>query len=266
MNAAFAVGRVLLVILSLAAWTVRVHAMSAEDKLSVLIHARRVVAQEDNRHPIPTPQNPVYYYPVAGGYMQWGPAAAGEKQLGVRAVWPYLRKALAAQGYRVAGKDGPIPTLLLRFYWGCMNPDRLEVSTSTDSDDNSTAESILNLREMLALTGGYRLGGPDSLEHDTALNRAGDDRYFVLVTAWDFAGMTAKPQRKQLVWQCILSVPSAGTTFEASLVPMIAAGASAFGKDQREPQEVDISYQAGKVILGPIEVIDQGRTVIPREK
>lgn len=253
----FRVGAALLASISAVAVAL---AQDKEVKLPVLIAARHVDPALAKKHPPPTPAKPAYYLPISGGFVQRGAVYGGaeETPVGLHEVWPALQRALAKQGYRATGENLPPPSLILTFHWGSMNPDRVDAPPmmGEDGEDEGSGEVITNLREMLVATGGDRLmGSMLSFERDEAMDRAGEDRYFVIVTAYDFAAAMEKPRRKKMVWQASLSVPSARTTLAAAIGPMIAAGAASFGRDGL-PKEVSTPFREGRVEVGPLQVID----------
>lgn len=243
----------------------------AEPPLPVLINARHSETKLEKRHRHPTPDKPVYYFPIAGGFLQRGPAIAGEEPLTFKETWPLLRKALASQGYLMATKDSPTPTLILTLHWGAMNPDRVEsqlrMSDGEESEPESAGEVILNMREMLILTGGaHNYDSHLQFEQDVARERASEDRYFVIITAYDMAAAMEPKRRKQHLWNTILSVPSARTSLAASIGPMLTAGASSIGRHQEQPTEVDIALPQGRVDIGTPIVVDHPTESAPKRR
>lgn len=241
-------------------------AQAKEVKLPVLIAARHVDPAVEKDHPRPTPAKPAYYLPISGGFVQRGAVYGGqETPVGLHEVWPALQKALAKQGYLVTGKNLPPPTLILTFHWGTLYPERMDAlpATGDDGEDIGSGEVITNLREMLAATGGNRLLDSNlRFERDDAMERASEDRYFLVVTAYDFAAAMQKPRKKKMVWQAVLSVPAARTSLAAAIGPMISAGASSFGRDGL-PKEIATPFREGRVEVGPLEVVDHPTDVPP---
>ncbi len=239
-----------------------------EEKLPVLVYARKTDAKVAKTHPRPTPEAPAYYFPIAGGYTERGPSVAGENPVGLHEVWPSLEKALAKQGYLPTGRDLPPPTLILTFHWGSMNPDVMDNEMDLGDGETISNQTILNFREMLALTGGHEsMQSMLHFERDEATERASEDRYFVIVTAFDFAAALEKPRRKVMVWQTCLSVPSLRTSLAAAIGPMITAGAASFGRDERTPKEIETPYRRGRVDIGEMQVIDHPTEVqTPKKK
>ncbi len=243
---------------------------AADEALPVLAHARHVLPQLDKEHSRPTPDKPVYFVPVSGGYLQRGPAVAGEDPLLFTTAWPHLRKALASQGYLAAVEGGPFPTLVLTFHWGTLNPDRVEAGMVPSGDDDiaeeSSGEVIVNLREMLALTGGVGVESNLQFERDEALERASEDRYFVLVTAYEMAAAMEPKRRKKRLWQTVLSVPSARIGLAAAFGPMVAAGAPFFGRDEGMPKQLNVNVPAGRVDIGTPIVVDHPTESAPKRR
>jgi hypothetical protein len=199
----------------------------------------------------PKAGKPVYYLAMAGGYHHEGPPVAGDTSDKVPAddVWKPLQRALAAQGYRGAGKDTPPPSLLIVFHWGVMNPDIVP------GDDGQT-ELVSNGRSMGALVGATRVDPQMSQTAEVVRNNATEDRYVVIVTAYDFAAATAKPRVKKMIWRTRLSVATAGTTLQETILPMIATGAAFLGRDSGEAKE--IRWDKASVEIGEAKVVGYG--------
>jgi hypothetical protein len=77
-----------------------------------------------------TPEKPIYYVPMSGGYYSEGPRTGGDNSEAVKMeqVWVPLQRILAKQGYLPATKETPKPTQLVVFHWGVMSPDVLDAA------------------------------------------------------------------------------------------------------------------------------------------
>lgn len=200
----------------------------------------------------PTKEKPAIYYPVLAGYREEGSLVAGEKTPPANSVAKLLAKALAGQHYYVYGPGKtPAPTLLLVFHWGYMNPQ------IDDTGDPDNPQAIFwNQKEMLALVAGNTLGNISSLsfERQDILQNARDDRYFVIVSAFDFAA--AKEKKKKLLWQAKMSVPSNRVSLAEVIPSMITAGAPRFGRETKRPESVTAPLaKEGKVEIGTPTVV-----------
>jgi len=152
----------------------------------------------------PSPEHPVYYYPVVGGYRELGTAIAGEKPPPALPVVQHLARALARQGYLVsrrvsaAGGDGgilslvPAPSLILVLHWGCMNPVAIDLTT----DSNLPNVAVANESQELALVAGNSLNDLDlNFEKEAVMQGIQQNRYFVTVVAYDFAAYYRKHRK-----------------------------------------------------------------------
>jgi hypothetical protein len=214
---------------------------------------------------LPTRANPAYYLPVAGGFKEEGAAVASADKPPPRLkVLHLLAVALAEQGYLVMGPKTPPPSVLLTFTWGSMNP---EIDEMGDSD--TPAEAFYNQGQMLALVGGHTLNNLDLyMEREPVMQGAKEDRFFVIVSAYDFAA--AQQRKKVLLWRTKMSTPSARVTFGEVVGPLIKSGAPHFGRETDRPVWVSapLDHQ-GKVELGELtvkEYLGAGPASAPKEK
>jgi hypothetical protein len=216
---------------------------------------------EDGRKvPLPTRAQPAFYFPVVGGYREMGALVAGEKRPPATPVARLLAKALAAQGYLVMGEKTPPPTLLLVFHWGYMNPQIDDATPAVPPDDPSQAlpqQIFWNQKEMLALVAGHTLTDRVmGFEREDVLQAAREDRYFVLVAAFDFEA--AKERKKKLLWLARMSTPSNRITLAEALPALIASGGPHFGRETDRPQIVTaLLAREGKVEVGTPTVVDE---------
>lgn len=197
----------------------------------------------------PTADQPVYYFPLVVGYQELGGVVAGEKQPAKNDVSHALGVALAKQHYLVMNARHA-PEQLLVFWWGSMNPQIQDFGSN-----DPTEQVFFNEREMLALVGAYKTAALAPWESQTLRTAARDDRYFVIVMAFDFAA--ARKHEKKLLWMAKMSTGSIGTDLPAVFPALIASGGPVFGRDTT-PSWIDSSQPAkeGKVILGPAEYKD----------
>jgi hypothetical protein len=188
---------------------------------------------------------------------------AGEKSPPPAPVAKLLAKALAAQNYYVVGEKTPAPTLLLVFHWGYMNPQIDDVG-----DAENPQQQFWNQREMLALVAGNTLKniGIFDFKRDDVVQAARDERYFVVVSAYDFAA--AKEKKKKLLWQAKLSTPSNGVSLAEVLPSMISAGGPHFGRETKLPELVNAPLaKEGKVEIGTAIIVDETeKNAAPQKK
>ena len=206
--------------------------------------------------PPPDAAHPVYYYPLTVGYKEVGATFANEPPPPKKPeVAHTLAVALAKQNYLLMNADHP-PTQLLVFWWGSMNPEIEDFGTS-----DPTQQVFFNEREMLALVGAYKMEMMPYWTTNEIKTAARDDRYFVVIMAFDFAA--AQKRQKKLLWMAKMSTPSLGTNLTAVIPALIASGASAFGRDTM-PEVLDSSQvlKEGKVVLAPLQV----KETLPEKK
>jgi hypothetical protein len=205
------------------------------------------VAMTDDGRKIssPTKSKPLYYFPLVIGYREEGERVAGETKPPTKPIVHLLAKTLAEQNYLVVSSEHPQPSLLLVFHWGYMNPEVAEFGSPDDSQ-----KVIFNQREMIALLGGQTLGMLDlDFEREAVIQGAEDDRYFVLVSAYDFAA--ARQHKKVLLWQARMSTPSGGVTMAEVIPTLIASGGPQFGHESIRPTWVNAPVaREGKVEVG----------------
>jgi hypothetical protein len=197
--------------------------------------------------PEPDAAHPVYYFPLPVGYKEVGARVAGEKVPPKHEVEHTLAVALAKRHYLVMNAAHP-PQQLLVLWWGSMNPD------IQDFGSNDPAEQVFfNEREMLALVGAYKMDMQAPWAAQDIRSAARDDRYFVILMAFDFAA--ARQHQKKLLWMAKMSTPSNGAYLQEVIPALAASGAPAFGRDT-VPAFVDSAeaLKTGRVTLGPLEL------------
>jgi hypothetical protein len=204
----------------------------------------------------PSREHPAYYYPVVAGYRESGSLVGGEKSPPQIPIARLLAKALAAQGYLVIGAQTPPPSLLLVFHWGYLNP-LIDETVAPDDPLQTPQQMFWNQNDMLGLVAGRTLPnlGP-GFEREDALHAAREDRYFVIVSAYDFSA--AKEKKKKILWQAKMSTPSSGVTLPEVLPAMIASGGPHFGRETSRPISVTAPIvREGKVEVGTPTVVDE---------
>jgi hypothetical protein len=200
----------------------------------------------------PTKEKPAYYFPVVAGWREEGAVVAGEKPPPKDLVIHELAKALAAQGYLVMGPKTPPPSLLLVLHWGYMNPEIQDFGSN-----DPTQKVFFNQNEMLALVAGSTINNLGFFsEREAVMEGAQDDRYFIVVVAYDFADAAQKKKTK--LWVARMSTPSSGLTMADVVRPLAASGGPLFGRETKQPQWISAPIaREGKVEIGtPVVVPD----------
>ncbi|QYM78705.1 hypothetical protein K0B96_15595 [Horticoccus luteus] len=195
----------------------------------------------------PTKAKPVFYVPLLAGWREEGPVEAGEKAPRREALVKPLARALARQGYLVMGPGTPAPTLLLVFHWGALNVDEDE----TEDEDGEPQKQVRNQAQMLALVGGNTFGALDlNFERDAVMQAAEEDRYFVLVSAFDYADAVKK--KKTLLWRARISTPSRGVVMTDVVQALVDSGAPYFGRETKRPVWAEAPVREGRVEFGEV--------------
>lgn len=203
---------------------------------------------------LPTAEKPAFYIPVLAGYREMGALVAGEPAPPPgTTVARLLAKALAAQHFLVVGQKTAAPSVVLVFHWGYINPQ------IDDTGDSENPQAVFwNQKDMLALVAGNTLAnvGVFGIERDDILQNARDNRYFVIVSAFDYAAAAQK--KKVLLWRAKMSAPSSGVSLAEVIGPMITAGGPRFGRETRLPESVTVPLATkGRVEIGaPVVVPD----------
>lgn len=85
------------------------------------------------------------------------------------------------------------------------------------------------------------------------INEVEDNRYYVVLQAYDFKTAVAEKKLKPL-WTARISMPEQGNNFAESLDRMLLAARKYIGRDSRGMHRYQ--YPEGRVDLGPLEVIE----------
>jgi len=116
---------------------------------------------------------------------------------------------------------------------------------------------MMNRPQMLGLVAGNTLGniGLD-FEREEIIQATDDDRYFVVLSAYDFK-VYQKSHKKVLLWQAKMSIPSNHVTMDEVIPALIKAGGPMFGRETIRPQQLILPLTPeGKVEVGTPTVKD----------
>jgi hypothetical protein len=235
----------------------------------------------------PSPDHPVYYYPVTPGYTEGGKVMEGEKPPPPTVdVQHLVAKALYEQGYKVMNRTSA-PSLLLVFWWGYKAPVIMdERSTPLTNFSSATpgakglggafggnqgsaadevfglalrgmlpANLVTNHTEMEELVMGSKFAADNPLQNhpgprlETAISMSRYPRYYLMVSALDFKAALKK--QYVVLWTARVSTELTGHTLDEVLPSLIAAGAPMFGRDTDGPAFSDRPVvPAGRVEMG----------------
>ncbi|HUJ43140.1 MAG TPA: hypothetical protein VLW52_05990 [Opitutaceae bacterium] len=194
---------------------------------------------------LPAAGQPVSYAAYDAGYIEAGDPIAGEKPPPASAISQALRAALASQNYLPAATPAT-PTLLLVYHWGLLNRDSYQVRSSFRLQPNLKArialvapkryaerieQDLIDRRQPLPLH--IPIIDPEERE---LLQLVGDNRYFVIVSAYDFSSVTQGAGK--LLWRVRLSTRSAGVSMAAALPTLIQGGGPYYGRNLKEMEIV----------------------------
>lgn len=182
----------------------------------------------------PTQEKPARYALGSGGYHEWGGIRAGEKPVTLAFVEPLVRAALRINAY-TGLRTGESPELVLVFHWGCLRPEPRGLPTGA-------FDVILNQHHLLDLVGaGTLVAHPDPVLRSALTEAAAEERYFLIVSAYDPPATGEDPTR--LVWRTQCSLPLNGLSQEQAFPILAAAGAGHFGRETRVPDFVTLDVE-----------------------
>ena len=199
----------------------------------------------------PTPEQPAYYVAYDGGYIEAGDPIAGEKPPTPAAISHALHSALASQGY-VPATPQAAASLVLTYHWGMIRRDTFPQRNLRNIDPNlkarlmlsAPAQSVRKIEEYLMdrkisvvarLPNFGFLGAP----LQNALDRARDDHYFVVVSAYDYAAF-ARGEKAPL-WRIKLRARETSGSMDEVLPALLGASGPYFGRDEKEADDIKAS-------------------------
>jgi len=216
--------------------------------------------------PHPTPDKPVYYFPLSPATLSEAPSSlalarhrrpenhgtrsgdrarrprlscnAGNRS--ARESWNHGARRRDAAGHR-QGALAP-PSLLLVFSWGSLRPEKLGVG---DDFTSNSPPPVLNQNQMIGLTAGKNFDSIVDFGTRTEEIWEGvqDDRFFVMVSAYDFVAYNQN-HKKVLLWVTKMSLPAAGVTMAEVMPALVKAGGPLFGRETTGPEVVDVPTPA----------------------
>jgi hypothetical protein len=189
----------------------------------------------------PAPGHPIYYSPVLRGYQTVGSIVAGEKPPSPHDVVHVVAVELAKQGYLVIDPAHPAPDIVLDLSWGYINPT---ADTANGLYYNQGQAYALVLGNTL-----YQAMQLESFNHQQFMDAANDTRYFVILTAYDYAAY-ASQHKRVVLWEAKMSVPTNGVFFDDVLTAMVKAGGPHFGRETLGRPVLEPALPNGRVEVG----------------
>ncbi len=230
-----------------------------------------------------SPDHPVYYVVVPGGFHQLGGEIANEHSPAVADLARVMNKALASDGYLPATDSSHRPSLLVVFNWGSHN--RLPPEFARMSPQGQRR----NMLERAILVGGPRFAsevghayeqrdlgqiggstfadvsfnlldpvrrlteGDDKMEY--LMNQIHDDLYFVVASAYDYAALQQGIHR--LLWRTKMTANARGVSMKETLPPLIATAAPFFAREMPGPEALQRHIiRGGQVEIGQPTVVE----------
>lgn len=223
---------------------------AAGANLQMIVVAERADA---NTSPVlPTPQQPAYYVAFDGGYVEAGDPIANEQPPATSAITQSLRLTLAGRGYEPAA-DTNAPSVVLIYHWGMLNRDSYAFRHGNQIDPNlharlslvSTNKQDEDVEQYLVERQVMGRKIPDTLDFHQReiLQTANDNRYFVIVSAYDCAAVGR--HEPKLLWRTKMSAYGAGIAMADALPTLLQGGAPYFGRNLK-----DFEYIESPVVSG----------------
>lgn len=220
-----------------------------------------VVSEQTNPATAPTPptaNRPAYYVAYDGGYIEAGNPIAGERPPKPAVVANALFHALASQHYVQATSAHP-PSLVIIYHWGLLRRDTYQIRSIFQIQPNLRARIYLvaptkYAKRMVRDIMDRRQPGlvhipildPDEI---TLLQLAHDNRYFVIVSAYDYPSVVSG--RARLLWRTKMSTLSVSASMSDALPALLRGGANYFGRNYPEAQTVrESTVPSGRVHVG----------------
>ncbi len=184
------------------------------------------------------------YYACDGGFIEGGDAIAGERPPTPAAVADALRSSLGAAGFQPASAAAA-PSLVIVYHWGVIHPRRGARSTLNRLDPNlharlslvTTASVLANLEPRLILRKQHMGTINDLVERPSerdALDLAHGSRYFIIVSAYDYAAMTRR--QATTMWRTKLSTQDTSGAMDQCIISLAASGRNYFGRGLTDAQ------------------------------
>jgi hypothetical protein len=187
----------------------------------------------------PTPDHPAYYLPTLVPYVQTGDVVAGDQPPSEHALVHLVATELAKQGYLVAVNR--TPDLVIAIAWGSIRP--------TIEDDHVGMRDKIRMNALVLGHTYVDVHSEGAFGQDEFLDETHDDRFYVVVTAYDYKAHADK-NKKVILWKAKMSVPSQGVTFDDMLVPLVTAGGPNFGRETINHPKLLPSVPDGTVQVG----------------
>jgi hypothetical protein len=236
----------------------------------------------------PVPQSYVF---MEGKYLGGGTVDNSEARMTFDEITRILATNLAKQNY-LPTKDVASASLLIRIFWGTTliyeDPQRDQniaaINTAMSNMQTATAEGGVadpgELKMALGESEGGSMGGVEgaiarnaallgykrtldkegrrmvaSVEEQTMRMELAEERYFVVLMAYDYQFMK-REKKPKLAWVTRLSIRGPGNNFTEALPALALAGAEVYGRNLDSLERIKVrDLPGGEVILGELKVL-----------
>ena len=237
------------------------------------------MTDEGRKLPLPSRDQPAYYFLQPGDYRIEGEETGNERPPPPGLLAANLQRALAMNNYRPAAPGHP-PSLLIIFHWGAHNnlgedfpdighrnllsraaliggkkfaEDLKQALAQQDRDDEIAADLSQEFQGMLAGFGAMKRFTNRDGKTMQLVEESKAECYYVIASAYDYAAVTQG--KRVLLWRSKMTVDSAGVNMADTLPGLIQNAARYFGRDMPEPATISRPINREEQIrLGPMEV------------
>jgi len=179
----------------------------------------------------PTPEHPAFYQPVMRGAQEIGDPASSDPPVSPHLIAHMVAVELAKRGYLAISALHPKPDLVIDIAWGYIGPAAGDPTNTLDTD--GATSSAKTKKEMNNLVLGHTVADVmplESFNRQQFLEAAKQNRYFLILTAYDYAAFAQK-NNHLLLWRTNMSVPTTGVYLSDVLVSLVNAGGPLFGNE-----------------------------------
>jgi hypothetical protein len=128
--------------------------------------------------------------------------------------------------------------------------DEVEDEDVKRENANMKTATILGYDSWWIATASAMDGSPLGRRKQDMMSELEEERYYVVLTAYDYRLLTAKKKSK-LLWEARFSIREVSNQFDTGLPKMISVAADFFGRDSKGLNHVDMPE--GKVEIGPVK-------------
>ena len=199
----------------------------------------------------PTSARPAYYLPVMRGYQELGAVVSGETPPSPDDIFQLAVAELAKQGYQLTDSGHRKPNLVIDFSWGSIRP------TEPQDAYNEMQRDALTLGRTI-----YNVMPLESVGHNEFMAATREPRYFVVITAYDYAAWT-RQKTHVILWKAKMSIPTYGVFLTDVFPSLIKAGAPMFGHETINHPKLVPELPNGRVEVGTPTVAPTSSTPPP---